>query len=256
MWAGPSRRFARTIEMAYFEGHPDEKAKRSLFKYFFLILIVTLMLIFFSVGSMAQWKEKLISMSLATTFIVMIISVVTMKVNPMGWLQMFNPGKFQRMLSADKTIFNSLEKLNDSHFVFYDFNFELFHIEILVISPKGIFVIGRVLVPDADAGNAELRVQDDILYAGKRPLMKKTATLWRISHLIHIIINKGYQTEIMPQPMIVIPNAESVAVDEFDGISIVTADDLYRHITSPSEVTPIETEMMEGFVRYIKEKYC
>ncbi len=240
--------------MAYFEGHPDEKAKRSLFKYFFLILIVTLMLIFFSVGSMAQWKEKLISMSLATAFIVMIISVVTMKVNPMGWLQMFNPGEFRRILNADKTIFNCLEKLNDSHFVFYDFNFELFHIEILVLSPKGIFVIGRVLVSDAETGG--LQVQDKILYAGKRPLMKKTANLWRISHLIHIIINKGYQTEIMPQPILVVSNAESVAVDEFDGIWIVTADDLYRHISSPGNVTPIEPEMMEGFVRYIKEKYC
>jgi hypothetical protein len=240
--------------MAYFEGHPDEKAKKSLLKYFFLIVIVTLMLIFFSVGSTAQWKEKLVSLSLAAVFIILIISVVTIKINPMGWLQLFNPEKFQHMLSADKTIFNALKQLGDSYFVFYDFNLELFHVEILVIGPKGIFVIGRILLSNPKTDR--LQVQNNILYAGTRPLMKKTATLWRISHLIHMIIKKGYQTEIMPQPILVVSNSDSETVHEFDGIAIMTPNDLCRHITFPTGGSSIDMVIVKGFAHYIKEKYC
>lgn len=235
--------------MAYFEGHPDENAKRNIFKYFFLILIVVIILVFFSVGSIADWKQKLASLLVSAAFIIMIISVVTMKVNPMGWLQIFNSGEFKRFLEADQKIYDQLRRLDDTHFIFYNFNLELLHVESLVICPRGIFVIGRILAPDS------LRIEKDILYTGKRPLMKKTSTLWRISHLINIVIQKSYKTEIMPQPVLVAPNAESTGISEYDGLAIVTTADLNALIAASPD-NALDMALVEGFARYIKEKYC
>lgn len=234
--------------MAHIEGHPDDKTKGGISKYLWLIIILMVIMVLLSMGSMEEWREKIVAMLVASGFIVMIISIVTIKVNPMGWMKIFRRSGFERLLKADQIIFDSLQKLDDHHVIFYDFNFELLHVEILLIGPKGIFVIGKITSSEV------LRIQDKILFAGKRSLMKKTGNLWRICDLINMHIQKEYKTDIMPKPILVVPYAESVAVNEYNGISIVTPDGLNAliELQPPDAIQPI---LVQGLVGDIKKRY-
>ena len=85
------------------------------------------------------------------------------------------------------------DSLDDNYFIFHDMTFELFHIENLVISTRGIFVVAKIREKEP------LHVENDVLYAGDTPLDTLTGNVWRICHLINIVYKKTYKEEIMPK---------------------------------------------------------
>jgi len=234
--------------MAYIEGYPGAKIKSTTAKHWGFIAIVTVMLIGIMAYISKDWRAELPSILFTVSIILVIIIFVSFKVNPMGWRKLVKRSSFDRMLRLDRIVADRLAQLDDSHFIFHDITFELFHIENLVISPRGIFVIGKI------GEEGQLQIKDRSLYAGGELLDKLTGNVWRVCHLINIVIDKGFQTKIMPKPVLVPPEAASVAVKNFEGITIVTLDRLNEFIETQKE-DEIAQDLVESFAFYIKKRY-
>lgn len=234
--------------MAHIVGYKKEAFKGIPTAHIFLIIIVTVALIGFMLDPEDNWKDNIFSLLGTVAVIVIIVGFALNKVNPRGWMQIFKKAEFERLLQADLKILATLQSLNNDHYVMYDFNFELLHVEFLVLGPQGMFVVGKVTSPE------QLRVEAGTLMAGNEPLSKQTGNLWRICHLINIVIKKGYKEEIMPQPILVATHCESVAIAEYDGIAIVKSDELASHIQNHStDDTPFA--LVQGFADYLNKRY-
>jgi hypothetical protein len=234
--------------MAYIEGYPGAKIKSTTTKHWGFIVIVTVMLIGIMAYISKDWRAELPSILFTVSIILAIIVFVFFKVNPMGWRKLIMRSSFDKMLRLDRIVADQLAQLDDSHFIFHDITFELFHIENLVISPRGIFVIGKI------GEEGQLKVKDKSLYAGDESLDTLTGNVWRVCHLINIVIEKGFQKKIMPKPVLVDPGAGPVAVKSFDGITITTLDRLNEFIEK-QEGKQISQELVERFAFYIKKRY-
>jgi hypothetical protein len=234
--------------MAYVEGYPGEKIKSTTAKHWGFIAIVTVMLIGIMAYISKDWRAELPSIIFTVSIILAIIIFVSFKVNPMGWRKLVKRSSFERTLKLDHMVADMLSKLDDSHFIFHDITFELFHIENLVISTRGIFVIGKI------GEEGQLQIKDKSLYAGDELLDKLTGNLWRVCHLINIVIKKGFKEEVMPEPVLVSFGTGSVAVKTFEGITITTLDKLNKFIEAQKE-KKIEQELVERFAFYIKKRY-
>lgn len=234
--------------MAYIEGYPGAKIKSTTTKHWGFIAIVTVMLIGIMAYLSKDWRAELPSIIFTVSIILAIIVFVFFKVNPMGWRKLIMRSSFERMLKLDRMVADMLSQLDDSHFIFHDITFELFHIENLVISPRGIFVIGKI------SEEGQLQVKDKSLYAGDELLDKLTGNVWRVCHLINIVIDKGFQEKIMPKPVLVAPEAGSVAVKTFEGITVTTLDRLNKFIEAQND-DEIGQDLVESFAFYIKKRY-
>ncbi len=234
--------------MAYIEGYPGEKIKTTTAKHWGFIGIVAIMLIGIMAYFSEDWQAELPSILFTVSIVLAIIVFVSLKVNPMGWRKLIRRSSFDRMLKLDRIVADQLAQLDDSHFIFHDITFELFHVENLVISPRGIFVIGKI------GEEGQLQIKDKSLYAGDELLDKLTGNVWRVCHLINIVINKGFKETIMPKPVLVVPEAVSVAVKNFEGITITTLERLNEFIETQKDGA-ISQELVERFAFYIKKRY-
>ena len=94
-----------------------------------------------------------------------------------------------------------------------------------------------------------------MLFAGDLSLEKSTSNVWRICHLIHIVFQKGYKEDLMPEPILVSPEAGSVELNEFNGISIVGLSGLHERITRDKQEV-IGLDLVRSFAVFIKSKYA
>lgn len=234
--------------MAHIVGYRKESFKGIPTSHIFLIIIVTVALIGFMLNPADNWKDNILSMLGTVAVIVVIVGFALNKVNPMGWKRLFKKAEFERLVQADHTILASLQSLNNDHYVMYDFNFELLHVEFLVLGPQGIFVVGKL------TSSEPLRVDAGTLMAGNEPLSKQTGNLWRICHLINIVLKKGYKEEIMPQPVLVATHCDSVAIAKYDGIAIMGPGDIASHIQHHAQ-NDIQREVVQGFAGYLHKRY-
>ncbi len=234
--------------MAHIIGYNTESAQKIPFTHLFFIIIVAVALIGFMLAPADNWKEHVSSMLGTVAVILVIVGVALNKVNPMGWKQLFHKKEFEQLVRADSEIIAVLRSLNDDYCVLYDFNLELLHVEFLVLGRQGFFVISKATSPDP------LWIEDETLMAGTESLAKNTGTLWRICHLINILIKKGYGVEIMPKPILVTANTKQPAIQEFDGISITGTASLIEEIESHSKDS-IAPEKLRGFADYLEKRY-
>ena len=234
--------------MAYIEGYPGEKTKGATTRQVGFIVIVAIMIVGLMTYFSKDWRAELPSILTVTTIILAINLFVSFKVNPAGWRRIFRHSGVENELEQDKMIADSLAELNDDHFIFHDITFELFHIENLVISPRGVFVIGKISYRE------DLHVKNGVLFAGKYPLDKTTENVWRVCHLVNIVIKKGFKTEVMPQPILISPGAQPPSVTECDGIIIVPFSRLHETIEA-RKGEKIKEELVHSFAYYIKKRY-
>jgi len=234
--------------MAYIEGYPGEKTRGVTAKHVGFIVIVTIMMAGLMTYFSEDWRAELPSILTVITIILAIIVFVSFKVNPSGWRKMFRYSGLEQELEYDRLIADSLAALDDSHFIFHDITFELFHIENLVISPRGIFVIGKI------THSEDLHVKNKVLFAGEDPLDKTTGDIWRVCHLINIVIKKGFKTEVMPKPILVFPGSPPPSVTQYDGITIVPLRELNETIER-QKGQDIKEELVHSFAYYIKKRY-
>lgn len=235
--------------MAYVEGYPGSKIKGLTLRHrVFPILVFSAVLglvFYFSEGRQMDVRTAAAILAVMAAFII----GASVKANPVAWKSVFKRPEFEKLLRLDRLVADELAKLDDDHFVIHDFRFELFHVENLVISPRGIFVVHKI--PRGEP----LAVRNGMLYAGDLCLEKNTSNLWRICHLIHIVFRKGYKEECMPQPILVAPEVGPVEMHDFDGISIVGLAGLRERITrGPREA--LGPDRVRSFSVFIKNKYA
>lgn len=234
--------------MAHIVGEQKQSTRRVPSTHLFLLIVVAMALIGFMLHPADSWRDNILSMLGTVVVILVIVGFALNKVDPMAWKQIFQRQEYERLVRADRSIFDQLQSLNNHYFILHDFNFELLHVDFLVLGPQGIFVISKTTSPE------KLRVEDKILMAGTVSLQKQTGSLWRICHLVSMVIKKGYDIDIMPKPILVAADAHEVAVTEYDGISIVTPDSLVEEMSKHTDET-MPLEQVHGFAAYLEKRY-
>lgn len=235
--------------MAYIEGNPEEKAGKTMLKHAGFIAIITFMIMGLLVIGSDDWKAELYKNIVIAGVVLFISVIVSLKLNPLGWKRVFKKAEYERLLRNEKLVIDELSKLDDNYFVINDFSFELFHVEHLVVSDKGMFVVSK----NPYAG--ELNVANGALYSDDQSLESVTSSLWRVCHLINIIIRKGFNDlEIMPKPVLVLPQESKSSMKDFDGIAVTGIDELNGLITNKIRFN-IDREHAEGFAVFIKQRY-
>ncbi len=234
--------------MAYIVGYPKASASSSMASYLLLVVVVATVLIGFMLYPLSSWEEGIMPAASTTLAIFIIMWVALNKLNPMRWKQIFHRETYERLIKADQKIISLLRTLTDRHAVMYDFNFELLHVNFLVLGPQGIFVISKMM------DSTPVRIENGILMTGENSLQKQTSELWRICHLVNIVFKKGYNAEIMPQPILVSMKNEHPAIKKFDGISLVGPETLLETINNTADCT-LPFEQIQGFTAYLEKRY-
>ncbi len=235
--------------MAYIEGFPPKDSYKSIVRHLAFMAIVMISIIGFMSDSSGSWIQQVTSSAVPLIIILAIMLYVSFKVDPKGWKMILNNKNYQENLQQDSMIAEQLLKLDDTHYIIHNTIFELFHIEFLVIAPTGIFLIEKA------KGSGELEIRDNILFQGGRTIETLTGNLWRLCHLVNIVLKKGYQVDVMPQPVLVIPDDNKhLEVVAFDGISIVNPSGL-TELISERKKEILKPEIAQGFAFYIKERY-
>ncbi|HOP29517.1 MAG TPA: hypothetical protein P5120_07575 [Spirochaetota bacterium] len=235
--------------MAYVEGHPGKKVETSMMKHAFFMIISSISLVAFMLYTSDDPASDLMKILFIVAVVLAVSVLVSVKLNPLGWKRIFNRSEYERIIEIESMVIEKLNELDDSYFVINDFSFELLRVEHLIISENGFFVLAK----SPKTGN--LRVEGNTLYAGDYSLEKATAGLWRVCHLINILIRKGFNNlEIMPKPVLILPESGKPALTEFDGITIAGIDDLNNIITKKIKFK-IEKETADGFAYFIKGRY-
>ena len=235
--------------MAYVEGHPGEKTEKSMLKHSAFMIISSISLVGLMLFSSDDPASDLMKILLIVGVVLAISIFVSVKLNPLGWKRLFNRAEYERVLNNECKVINRLSELDDTYFVLNDFSFELFHVEHLVISENGIFVLAK------SPEEGDLRVEENILYAGDHSLEKTTSNLWKVCHLVNIIIRKGFDNlEIMPEPVLVLPDKEKASLSEFNDITIAGMDELNEIISKKIRFN-IKKEHADGFAYFMKGRY-
>nr|WP_321464488.1 hypothetical protein [uncultured Desulfobulbus sp.] len=214
----------------------------------FLLSVVAVSLVGFMLVAPGDWKSDLPSLLGTVAIILVLLAFALNRVNPMGWKRVFRKADYDRQLAGKRRVLKTLQGLGEDYLVLCCFTFELLHVEFLVFGPSGIFVIGTMHA----AG--PLEVGEAGLMAGSHSLHRQTGSLWRICHLLNLVIHKGYKQEYLPKPVMVATHAESVAIGEYDGIAIVLPKELLELLedSSGGEVSPA---LVQGMGAYVQKRY-
>ncbi|VFQ46740.1 nuclease-related domain-containing protein [Desulfoluna butyratoxydans] len=234
--------------MAYIQGNPVEGLKQTVTRHLFLMGTVTVVL----AGMMLAFSEDPMAeagpIAAITVVCAAIIGFVSFRSNPLALTMLFKKDRFGEAVAREEKVITHLEALSDRCYVFNNLTLELFRIDHLVISPWGIFVLGRV------RKEGELHVKEKILHAGQTSLDSLCTSTWRICHLLNIVIRKGWSQEIMPMPVIVPHEAHPSRTKAVDGIMMVEASRLPSFIESGRKEI-ISKEMVDSITAYLLKRY-
>lgn len=234
--------------MAFIEGYPAQDSSKSIMRHLAFMAIVMIVIVGFAADSSESLMEQLSSSAVPASIILGIMLYVSFKVNPKGWNRIINKHAYAASMGMDRQIAEKLLELDDTYFIIHNFTFELFHIDFLVISKYGIFVLNKT------TSSKPLEIRDNILFQGGRTMETLTGNLWRICHLINIVLKKGYQVDVMPHPILVVPETEDLEVKTYEGIDILTPPSILDHLQDRKEDV-LQPEISQGFSYYIKERY-
>jgi len=234
--------------MAYIQGNPVDGLRQTVTRHLFLMGTVTVvlagMMIAFSDDPMAEMGPIA-----AITFVcTAIIGFVSFRSNPLALTMLFKKDRFKEAVVHEETTIAHLQTLSDRCYVFNNLTVELFRIDHLVISPWGIFVMGRV------RKEGELQIKENILHAGPSSLDSLCTSTWRVCHLLNIVIRKGWSQEVMPEPLIV-PHAQYPSpINAVDGIMLVETKTIAPFIESGRKEI-LSEELVDSIAAYILKRY-
>lgn len=234
--------------MAQIVGYQPGKEQKIQLTQVVLIGVVASSLVGFMLASDDRWQEQIVSLVCAVLVILGLVYFALNRKDPDWWKRYFKKTEYVRHLQGEKKIVEALAKLGDDYTVLCGFTLELIHVGFLVLSPRGIFVIGKTTSPDA------IRVEQEMLLAGDESLAKCTGNLWRTSHLVNLLIKKGYSTEIVPKPILVATHGDTLQEELFDGISIVKAEGLTSLVETLS-TEQLRPDLIDGFTAYLYQRY-
>lgn len=212
-----------------------------------ILLAVPFVVVSMMFDSSNETITELMTVGTVGAVLTLLLVFVYARINPRSFQRIFQPAAYERCLSMDKIVGSSLEQLDDNYHVFNNFIFELCGVEHLVVSKRGIFVIAKV------TREGELRVKDNVLFAGDNPLETLTGNTWRICHLVNIILKKWFKIDYMPQPVLVSFNNKPSTVCDYDRMAIVAPTELNALIQE--RCREIEPEIAYGFATFVRERY-
>lgn len=233
--------------MAYMEGNllnSDGNAdkKRLAILSFSCILLIALIVYF------SGLREVNFSIIGFAALLFLFFAVTYFKLFPMAWTLLFNKHEYDRILEMDKSIIKILMELDDSYFILANITMELFHVEYLIVSGRGIFVIARAKQTD------DILLKDGVMVADAPSLDKITSGLWRICHFLNIVIKKSFKVDLMPQPVVVLAEAGAVPSKIIDDLIVCTLPDL-KNIIHSSMTTPLPDGIAENLAYLLKTRY-
>lgn len=233
--------------MAHVIGYPARKdVKKSLFKLCFLLSIAILaaVLAYNPTGHRLQGLYSSIAVGMGLSLAMLF---VYMRVDPMGFKRLVMPKTFETLITQDLAVADTLSNLSQSTFVFHNFILELFHVEHLVVSHQGIFVISKI------RESGDLSIKNDTLFCGKYSLETITANTWRICHLVSILLKKYFETDYLPRPVLIIPDADTSSINEFKDMALIRQRDLNSFIEK--QTPAMEQETAKSFSGFITRRY-
>ncbi|HDP80453.1 MAG TPA: NERD domain-containing protein, partial [Spirochaetes bacterium] len=182
--------------MANLAGSSESQISRRMTLHAGFILTVVGVLLFYSldfgVTSVFSFRGIVVP-----AVIGLLLCYVSVRLNPLGWKKIFNKREYMARMNLREKVLGELNRFDEGYFVFYDFAFELFNVDCLIISPVGLFVLA--ICPCS----GPFVVENDILYCGEKSLERMTANMWRICHLISIVFKKNFNSDILPSPLLV-----------------------------------------------------
>ncbi|MBM9614223.1 hypothetical protein JWJ90_07960 [Desulfobulbus rhabdoformis] len=214
----------------------------------FLLVVVAVSLVGFMLVAPGNWTSDLPALMGTVVIILVLLGFALNRVNPMGWKRIFKKNEYRQQLEGKHRVLEALKELDASYLVLCCFTFELLHIEFLIFGPTGIFVVGTTHARDP------LEVENGILMAGSHSLHRKTGSLWRICHLLNLVIQKGYKEEFMPKPILITTHSEAASLEEFDSIAIRSPGELVQVIQAATD-EPVPQELVRGMGNYVRERY-
>ncbi|WP_300670016.1 nuclease-related domain-containing protein [Desulfoluna sp.] len=234
--------------MAYIQGNPTDGLKQTVTRHLFLMVTVTVvlsgMMIAFSEDPMAEiWAIAAITFSCTA-----IIGFVTLRSNPLALTMLFNPTRFKGAIQEEESVIQHLGKLSDRCYVFNNLTLELFRVDHLVVSPWGIFVMGRV------RKEGPLEIKNNILHAGPHSLDSLCTSTWRICHLLNIVIRKGWAEDVMPIPVMVPQTDHPTRMKAVNDMKFIESRDLVSYIEKGRKES-ISAELVDSIAAYILKRY-
>ncbi|VVS95689.1 nuclease-related domain-containing protein [Desulfoluna spongiiphila] len=234
--------------MAYIQGSPVDGLKQTVTRHLFLMGTVTVVLAGMMIAFSDDPMAELGPIVAITVVCAAIIGFVSFRSNPLALTMLFKKDRFKEAVVEEEAAIAHLETLSDRCYVFNNLTVELFRIDHLVISPWGIFVMGRV------RKEGELRVEENLLHAGPALLDSLCTSTWRVCHLLNIVIRKGWSQEVMPVPVIVPHSQYPSRTKAVDGIMLVEAKHLAPFIESGRKET-LSEELVDSIAAYILKRY-
>ena len=242
--AGPQRK----KQMAYVFGYPKQKPLKQDLITLGILLAVPAVVISMMFDASGDLATELATAGSVGGALMLLLLFAYARMNPKSLQRVFKPQAYQRSLARDKAVVDNLAALDDTHFVFNDIIFELFGVEHMVVSEGGIRVIGKVASEDG------LRVDNNTLFAGDKSLETLTGNTWRVCHLVNIVLKKWFEVYYMPQPVLVTPRKDQSKIRDFDGIAIVSSDELPGLFSNGGQA--LKPEAATGFAKFVKERYA
>lgn len=235
--------------MAYMQGNPVQGLKQTVTRHLFLMVTVSIVLAGMMIAFSPDPMAEISTIAIITLACTALIAFISFKANPLALTMILNSTRFKKAVSEEKEVIHQLERLCDRCYVFNNLTVELFRIDHLVISPWGIFVMGRVRKEGA------LKMDKTVLHAGEAPLDSLCSNTWRISHLLNIVIRKGWSEEVMPFPVIVPHRDHLSPMKTVDGMAIVAPRRLALHIEKDREEI-LSSELVDSISAYILKRYA
>jgi hypothetical protein len=231
--------------MAYIHKY-FENGDKKLLKQIVILIFIALFLGFFMAGTSDDLRSEWLFILGAACFVTIVFLVISFRTNPLGWIKLTAKKKFEKIENSSEKINTVLETLDNRCFAFTWLIMEFFQIDHLVITPKGVFVIAAV-----EDGN--FTIENEVLSNIEGSLEKQCTKLWRVCNMINILFKKGFNTHLMPVPVIASTEAEFVNINNFKGIYIMPSSELGSFISRKKDI--LDEKKAAGFARFVAERY-
>ena len=176
------------------------------------------------------------------------IAFIFFKMDPHAWKRIFDGKSYEHLCELDRQVIESLARLDDSFLVLINISIELFHIEYLVISRRGIHLLAKI----EEAG--PMRCDNGIPMAGEHTLEKELARLWRICHFLNILLKKTFKADVLPRPVLIVSGTGTLIVENCAEASVASCENILS-VIGKSTVPPLPDEVAENFAYFIKKRY-
>ena len=231
--------------MAYIEGNPLG-AGAGTRRLGVLALSAALVVLLIFMSSPKQWNPLSgIALGAGLFFL---IAFVYFKLDPYSWKILFAREKYVLINDLDRRIIESLATLDDSYLALINTTIELFRVDYLVMSRKGIYVLSRLETMDM------ITCVNGTLMAETFDPETEVSRLWQTCHFLRILFKKTYNVDVLPHPVLVSPRHETVIIDNCGGLSVASSEDIVPFLQNHNG-QPLPEGVAENFALFLKKRY-